>query len=48
MRIPEDAWIKALTIGVSLARGFGEQFFAIRNRRMNGRASQEKDQGSFL
>ena len=48
MSIPDDLWIKALAMGLSLAWGFGEQFLAIRNRRKNGRADQEKDQGSFL
>jgi protein-S-isoprenylcysteine O-methyltransferase Ste14 len=48
MRMPDDPWIKALAMGLSLAWGFGEQFFAIRNRRKNGRADREKDKGSFL
>lgn len=48
MRAPEDIWIKTLAIGLSFVWGFAEQFFAIRNRRKNESASQEKDQGSFL
>ena len=48
MTMPEDIWIKALAMSLSLVWGFAEQFFAIRNRRENERASQEKDQGSFL
>jgi protein-S-isoprenylcysteine O-methyltransferase len=48
MRIPEDISIKALAMGLSLVWGFAEQLFAIRNRRKNESASQEKDKGSFL
>ena len=48
MRMPEDLWIKALAMGLSLAWACVEMAFAVRNRRVNGSASQEKDKGSFI
>ncbi len=40
--------MKALAVGLSLAWGFAEQSFAIRNRRRDADASREKDDGSFF
>jgi protein-S-isoprenylcysteine O-methyltransferase len=46
--MPEDLWIKVLAMGLSLVWALVEMLFAVRNRRMSGSASQEKDQGSFV
>lgn len=47
MRLADDLWIKASAMVLSWAWGFGEQYFAVRNRRDDASTSQERDRGSF-